>query len=167
MNARLQELMAPLAARWQTLAVRERRAVRLAAWVLGLGLVWWLALSPALRTLQRADGERVALETQLLHMQDLQSQALALKSQPKLSTTQAVAALQSAVTQQLGGAPVSVVGQRATVSLKAVRPQALADWLVQVRANAHAMPTEARLTRTPGQPATAITWDGTVVLQLP
>ena len=43
-----------LAAAWARLAERERRLVLLAASVLGLALIWLLAVSPALRTLRQA-----------------------------------------------------------------------------------------------------------------
>ena len=41
-------------------------------------------------------------------------------------------------------------------------------WLGQVRANAHAIPTELRLTRNNAAKADAApTWSGSIVLQLP
>ena len=40
-------------------------------------------------------------------------------------------------------------------------PDALAQWLVQARLNARALPSEARLVR-----SAAGTWDGTLVLNL-
>ena len=54
-----------LAAAWARLAERERRLVLLAASVLGLALIWLLAVSPALRTLRQAEALRAALAAAL------------------------------------------------------------------------------------------------------
>ena len=42
--------LTPLSARWQRLAAREQTLVLLAAAVIGLALLWWLLLAPALQT---------------------------------------------------------------------------------------------------------------------
>jgi len=65
-----------------------------------------------------------------------------------------------------------VAGERATVTLKGVSADALAQWLTQSRVNARAAPTEARLVRNaavsgPTPSASAATWDGSVVMTLP
>ena len=45
---------------------------------------------------------------------------------------------------------------------------ALAQWLQQARANARAVPTQARLTRPAGSPpGSAAVWDGSITLALP
>ena len=173
--------MAPLHARWQVLAPRERLAVGLAAWVLGLGLLWWLALSPALQTLRAADLQRVELDRQLQVMQALQTEAKSLQGLSKLGSNEALRALEASVKQRLGSsAQLNVVGDRATVTVKAVSGEALSQWLAQARANARALPTEARLTRspmasaatsdataTPAATPPTVTWDGNIVLRLP
>ncbi len=158
--------------RWAALAPRERLGLSVAAWVLGVGLLWWVALSPALQTLRSASTQRIALDSQLQHMQGLQSEAQALKSQPKLTSTEALKALEASAKQRLGStAQVNAVGDRITVTLKGTSPDALAQWLAQARANAHALPVEAKLTRsaaaTPTAVATTPGWDGLVVLRLP
>jgi len=58
-------------------------------------------------------------------------------------------------------ARMSIAGDRVTVTLTGVPPDAFASWLAQARVDARALPTEARLTRTPAG------WDGTVVMALP
>ncbi|HET9643377.1 MAG TPA: type II secretion system protein GspM, partial [Burkholderiaceae bacterium] len=47
---RLAAWQAPLRARWQAMAPRERRLVLVCGIVLLLGLLWLVALQPALRT---------------------------------------------------------------------------------------------------------------------
>jgi general secretion pathway protein M len=92
-------------------------------------------------------------------------------------------ALDAAVKQRLGASTqVNVVGDRATVILKAVPADTIAPWLAQVRTNARALPVEVKLNRSSAPPATATgkgaapatpptaaqpLWDGTVVLALP
>lgn len=141
--------MRTLGTRWLSLAARERLAVTVALWVLALGLLWWLGLAPALQTLRAADTQRVALERQHQTMLGLQAQARALQGQTKLASGESTRALEASVKQGLGtGAQLNVAGERATVTVKGVTGDALAQWLAQVRANAHALPTEAKLTRT-------------------
>jgi general secretion pathway protein M len=56
-----------------------------------------------------------------------------------------------------------VAGDRATVTLKGAAPGALAEWLVQARSSARALPLEARLSLN----AARTGWDGSIVLTLP
>lgn len=162
-----------LRARWDRLAARERTAVVLAAAIVLGALVWWVLLGPALRTLRDAEVQHRQLDAQLQSMRRLQAEALALQGQPRLSQEESLRALEGALRQRLpANAQLSVVGERATVTLRGADADALARWLSQVRANARLLPAEARLTRGParttpaGAPAPA-TWDGTLVLSLP
>lgn len=166
MNAALKSAWS---ARWQALQPRERLAVWVAMGVVAVGLLWWVLLSPALQTLRAADAQRVALERQHQAMLALQAEARGLQAQPRLSPAEAQRALEHTVRQTLGStAQLQVAGERATVTIKAVGADTLAQWLTQARVNARALPTEAKLTRTPGSnTSTAATWDGTVVLRLP
>lgn len=161
-----------LHARWQALAAREQQLLRAAALLVLLALLWWLALAPALQTLRTAPARHAALDAQLQHMQALQSEAQALQNAPRADPDNALRALQSAVSERLGpGARLSVSGARATLTLKNTGADALAQWLVQVRSNAKAVPQEAHWTRSaagadPALP-TGAHWDGTLVLSLP
>ncbi len=154
---------------WDRLASRERRSVLMAAALIGLALVWWVALAPALRTLGGAEAQRRALDAQLQTMQRLQAEAQALQARPKLGFEEAVRALEASVRQGFGGtAQLSVVGERATLTLKGASASTLARWLAQARVDARALPSEARLQRSPGiMPATGPTWDGVLVMSLP
>ena len=95
----------PLAAAWARLGARERRLAALAATVVGLALLWWLGLAPALRTLREADSQRAALQVQAQQMQRLKTEAEALKALPRLSRDEALRALEAAVKQRWARRP--------------------------------------------------------------
>ncbi len=157
------------AVRWNALAVRERRAVRIAVALVVVALLWWLLLAPALQTLRTARTQQPLLEAQLLQMRALQQQARELQAAPKIDYDQALRAAEAATKQRFGNtATFAVLGDRATVTLRGATAEALAAWLAQVRIDARALPNEVRLLRSPvaGVP-TNPGWDGTVVLALP
>lgn len=158
-----------VATRWQALGERERRLLAVAAVVVGAALLWWVALAPALGVLRGAPARHAVLDEQLSRMLSLQAQAKALQDQPRMGADEALRALDVAVKERLGGAAqLTVVGDRATVTLKGVSADALAQWLAQARVNARAVPSEARLTRNPGSGGKAgALWDGSLVLSLP
>jgi general secretion pathway protein M len=179
-------------ARWAALAPREQTLVSSAAAIVGLALLWWVAIAPALQTLKNAETQRRTLDAQWQTMQGLQIQAQALLSQPSITQSDALRALESSVKQALGAtAQLSVVGDRATLTLRGTPADALAQWLAQARVNARALPSEARLVRAtaaaapvaapasvakPGSAAPAVSpvtadavplWNGSLVLSLP
>ena len=169
-----------LQARWDALAGRERLFLLLAVSVVLAAALWWLALAPALVTLRAADAQHRQLDAQLQQMRSLQAQATALQSQPKLGGDDAQRTLDALLKQKLGAsAQMSVVGDRASITLKGANADALAQWLTQARINARAVPTEVRLVRSamsgsgsaaPGAAASGAgnaVWDGTLVLNLP
>lgn len=151
----LQAAAATLQARWKALARREQTLVLAAGGVLALALVWWVALAPALHVLRTAPARHAALDAQLQHMQALQAEARQLQSVPRARSGDALRALQTSLTQQLGaGAQLSSAGDRVTVTLRSVPADALARWLTQVRGTTRAVPQEARLTRSTGAEST-------------
>lgn len=140
--------------RWQQLAPRERQAVAVAALVCAVGLVWWLALAPALATLRQAPAQHAQLDAQLSHMRHLSALATHLQAQPTRSREERLAALEADTRRRLGDtARVRVSGEQVTVSLGSTSPEALAQWLSDVRANARLTPAEARLSRATDRPA--------------
>ena len=147
--------------RWRSVPPREQRLVLLAGGLIGLALLWWLALAPALKVLKAAPAQHRALDAQLQHMQRLQAQARSLQSQPVLSNDAALLALEAALKPLGTAAQMNVQLDRASVTFKAVSSEALAQWLATVRQNAHTAPAEAHLVRNP-----AGGWDGTLVLNL-
>jgi len=173
-----------LQARWQALAPREQNLLRAAAALITVALLWWLAVAPALQLLRSAGPRHAALDAQLQRMQALQAEAVQLQALPRANPDDAQRALQASVSDTLGAsARLALSGDRATLTLKATPANALAAWLAQARANAHAVPQEMRLVRAqpaegraaraaaaqPEQPTTpaAVRWDGTIVLALP
>ena len=140
-------LAAAARAWWSTLAARERRLVAVAAAVLGLYLVWALAVQPARRTIERAAAEREVLEAQWQGMLRLADEAQQLRAAPPVSAEEAQDALEAA-TERLGAAGrIMVQGNRAVLTLNGVGTSALRDWLAEVRSGARARPVEATLAR--------------------
>ena len=139
-----------LRAHWQTLAPREQQLLSAAAALIALALLWWLALAPALATLRQAE-------------------AAALKASPRMGQDEALRALETLVKQRLGAtAQLSVVGDRANLTLKNTPAADLAGWLAEARLQARAVPLEARLTRAPGVAAgSTAQWSGSLSLGLP
>ena len=151
-----------LRSRWRALAGRERRLVLTGLVLLLAALLWWLALAPALATLRTANQQQRLLDTQLQQMLRLQAQAKALHAQPPMALDEARRLLEASTRQQFGAsAQLTVLGERATLTLKGASADALAQWLSQVRLNARAVPAEARLQR-----SAAGSWDGTLALNL-
>jgi general secretion pathway protein M len=164
---KITETLAPLRARWTALDSRERTLVITAASVIGVALLWWIGVSPALSTLRQADAQQRALAAQVQKMQSLQAQAQAIQSQPKINRDDAMRALEASVKGLGPTAQLNIAGDRATVTLRNTGADALARWLSQARVNARAIPSEARLTRSAASAAGPAMWDGTVVLSLP
>ena len=161
--------LAGLGAAWARLAARERRLALLALAVVGLALLWWLALAPALATLRQAETQRRTLDLQWQRMQALQAEAEALKASPRMAHDEALRALEASVKQRLGAsAQLAVVGERANLTLRDAPAAELAAWLAEARVDARAVPLEARLTRAAGASAgRGAQWSGTLSLSLP
>ncbi len=169
--------MNALKARWASLAAREQWLVGCAALLVLAALIWWLAIAPALQVLRTAPAQHVQIDTQLQSMRTLAAEATSLRAQRTLTYDEALRNLENSVKQSLGaGASLSVSDSRASLTLKGVNADALAQWLSQARINARVVPSEARLQRgavvAPAASASAATssgttWDGTLVLSLP
>lgn len=173
---------------WSTLEAREKRLVQIAAALIGLAFLWWVALAPALRTLSSARAEHLKLDAQLQQMSDLQARAKALQAQPRASRDDALRSLEGSVREGLGAnAQLQPAGggEGMTVAVRGTPADGLARWLAQARSNARAVPRELHLTRNnaanpapgaeaaPGATAAASAstpgarWDGTLVMNLP
>jgi general secretion pathway protein M len=157
----IDQWVAPLRARWQSLGVRERRGLTVAAWVLGLFLAWTGAIAPAWRTARDAPAQIDRLDLQLQQMQRLAGEVRELRAAPAIAGPQAVGALRAA-TDTLGGAGrLQVAGDRATLTLNGANGSQLRDWLAEARSSARARPLEANLTRGPQG------YSGSIVVALP
>lgn len=151
---------ADIAPRWQALSSRERLGVGAAMVALGILLVWFAAVAPALRSLRETPMQRDRLETQLAMMQRQAAEARALRGQPGINLAQAQSAL-TAATERLGSkARLVTTGDRATVTFTGIEGPALLAWLGEVRSGARARPVEAQLKRL------GKAYDGTVTLSL-
>jgi general secretion pathway protein M len=152
--------------RWAQLAPKERTGIVIATAVVVLASVWMLIVSPGLQQWRTAEAKNRALNSQLQQMQTLQAQAQSIQAQPALAYDDAVRALRLATQQALGDtAQISIVGDRASVTLQNTQPQALAQWLTQARLNARSVPFEARLSRAPSPGP--LLWNGTLTMSLP
>ncbi|WOO31974.1 type II secretion system protein GspM [Diaphorobacter limosus] len=164
-------MAAALRQHWASLAPREQTLVLAAATVLGLALLWSLLLAPALAQLRASPARHAALDAQLQQMQALQAQALHLKDIPRPTGNETLPVLWRSLGQQLSaGTQMSTTGDRAAITLKDVPPEALAQWLAQVRSTTRAVPTEARLMRntaSTGGASPPAPWNGTLTLALP
>jgi general secretion pathway protein M len=152
--------LAPWRARWQALDARERRVLHVGAALLGLLLLWTLAVAPAWRTLRQAPAQLAELDTQLQHSRRLAQEARLLREQPAVPPAQALLALKAASEHLGSSGRLSVSGERAVMTLSGVDQQALQTWLGEVRSAARARPVEVNLQRGPQGYA------GTIVLAL-
>lgn len=158
----MNDLLAFLKARWQGVARGEQLMLLAGLALLGVAMLWWIGLAPALATLRVAEGEHLALDTQIQQMRNLQADAKTLQAQPQLALDDARRLLDASVKQQLGtNAQLTLVGDQVKLTFKGVAPEALAQWLAQARLNARAVPVEAHLMHTD-----AGAWDGKLLLNL-
>lgn len=147
---------------WTQRPPREQALLRGCGVLVGLALLWSVALAPALRTLRSYETQRTAQDAQLQTMLRLQTQAQAAQALPRLTPAAAAQALQASVTPAFGThAELALAGGTATVTLRGVDATALAQWLASARANARSVPVQARLTHA------ANGWSGTLQMALP
>lgn len=143
----LKDQLAPLIAKWQALAPRERQMLVGMSWAMGLVLVFMVGVRPAWRTLQQAPVQLQEVNTILDDMRKQSEEVKAMRAQPPVPPAQAQAALQSA-TERLGeGAHLRIQTDRAVVTLNKVSGAQLAQWLTEVRSSARVRPLEANLTQ--------------------
>jgi len=157
----MNELLAPLRQRFDALEARERRVVLLLGWLIGLALLWWIALAPALKTLRATPAERERLEQSQLEMQAQAAEVQALRAVPAVSATQARQALEAACARLGAGAQLQISGGRAVIQLRELRAEELSALLSEARSAARAPAVEAQLQRGPTG------YSGTLTLALP
>ncbi len=134
---------------WKSRVPRERMALGLAAGVVGLFLVWLVFVQPAWRTLREAPPRLDALDAQLQQMQRMAAESQGLRGVAAVPQAQAAAALKAA-TDRLGDkGRLSMQGDRASLTLNGVSPEALRGWLLEARSAARVRPVEAQLARGP------------------
>ena len=132
---------------WLARTPRERQAVATVAIVLGLFVGWSLLVQPALRIVRAAPAQLDVLEAQYQQMHRVAAESVALRGAARVSPAQAALALKSA-TDRLGDkGKITQQGDRATLTLNGVSPEALRAWLNEARSAARARPVEAQLVR--------------------
>ncbi len=152
--------MQQLAQRWHGLATRDRRGLLAIGLVLGLFLLWLLAIQPALRTLREAPAQLDVLDAQLQSMQRLASETTQLRATAPISAEQSAQALKAASEHLGAAAKLNLQGDRAVLIVNGVGSGALRQWLAEARSGARARPLEAQLSRGPNG------YTGTVVVAL-
>ena len=161
LSSRWATLTAPWRQRWQALAPRERSIVAALGWALGLLLLWFVAIAPALRSVNATPTRLDELDKQLQQMQRLAGEAVTLRGLPPVGGLQSQSALKAA-SDSLGPAARLVLGgDRATITFTNATGTQVRDWLAEVRAAARVRPIEANLTRGPQG------YSGTVIVQMP
>lgn len=147
--AALAQKLAPLRAWWGTLSRRDQRLLGVGALVLGLFLLWSLAVRPAWNTVRTAPAQLDALDLQLQSMQRMAAETRELRAAPSIGADQSGAALKAASDRLGERAKLVVQGDRAVLSLNGIGSEDLRNWLAEVRSGARARPTEAQLARSP------------------
>ncbi len=162
MNQTILEVRKSVSIWWSQRPAREKPLIAGAGVLVIAALVWWIAVAPALRTLKGFDAAWATQDAQLQAMLRLQTQAQALTAQAPLTTAAAAQALLTSVQQSFGGqGDVQIQGNNATVTLRGVSGEALAQWLATARTNARSVPVQAHLTRGPNG------WMGSLQMGLP
>ena len=153
--------MDALAKRWLTLQPRERLGLQVSMALLGLYLLWTLALAPALATLSGPETQRKRLETQLQRMQALSAQASAIRSEARPAPKDWRQELKGSLSG-LGQAQLIESGGTLQVQLQACDAQALGRWLAELAPRWRLHISQASL-RTDAQGL----WQGQITLAKP
>lgn len=160
-TGKLDASLAPLIERWKALGARERRLLTLLAWIVGLALLWLVAIAPAWRSVQSAPARLNQLDSQLQQMQRLAAESRSLRSAPAVGAAQSQSALKAAGDALGGAGRLVITGDRATMTFTNASGVQVRDWLAEVRGAARVRVIEARLSRG------AQGYSGNVVLALP
>lgn len=146
----LAELQRQAQERWRALAERERMAATVAAVLIGVWVVWAIAVQPALTTVRAAPAQIDSLDAELQAMQRLAGETRELRAVAPVAAAQAQEALRAA-TERLGAekARLVVQGDRAILTLTGVTGEQLRGWLGEARSGARARPLDTQLTRGP------------------
>lgn len=149
-----------MAAQW---SARERTAVTLAAWAVGLGLLWTLGIAPAWKTLVGAPARHQALDAQLTRMQALAAEVREIRQNGagQVPAREAAIGLIQRTARELGPGSAAVTGNQVNLRIDGARPDALARSLDQMRRGARVSAVQAKLQRKDGG------WRGSITLSGP
>ncbi|MDH5537827.1 MAG: type II secretion system protein M [Rhizobacter sp.] len=147
--AAMAKLRLQAATAWAARTRRERQALVFVGAVLLSFIVWSVLVQPAWRSLRETPLQLDQLEAQMQQMQRLASESRELRAATAVSAAQAAVALKAA-TDRLGEAgKITLLGDRATLTLNGANAEALRGWLTEARSAARARPVEAQLVRGP------------------
>lgn len=146
---------------WQKLSPREQRSLGFLLALIGVLLVWFVAIAPAWHDIQRAQTEQQRLAEQLSDMQSLQAQAQTARQQTSLPKDESWRVLQGISSKNEGRFVLTQQGDSVLVQIKNVPPQTLAAWLSQARTQGQSTPKETHLSRE-GEG-----WSGNLIMRLP
>jgi general secretion pathway protein M len=136
-----------MAGRWQALAPRERLALSMAAWVVGVAALWWGGIRQPLIQGQQAQQRLAALLEQQAVMQRQAAEAQALKTVAALPSGQAQQALQAATTRLAPRGRLQIQADRAVLTVDGASGPELQAWWAEARAGARAQVVELKLAR--------------------
>jgi general secretion pathway protein M len=140
---------------------REQTGIRVAVLLVGVWLVWRVAVAPGLQVLALSDNRQAALDLQLAEMQTLQQEAKRLGSQTQADADAALQQLRSLAGMLGPDTRVNPQTDRVSIEFKAATPQALADFITQSRTQAQSRIVQAHWQLRQGH------WQGQLVLSLP
>jgi general secretion pathway protein M len=150
-----------LSARWLALSERDRTLLAIAGAVLGLFLLYALAIRPAWATVRSTPNRIADMDVQIQQMQRQVVESKELRGTPRTQPQQSAAALKSA-TDALGATgKLAVAGDRATLTVQNATGDQIRRWLADARSNARVRALEATLTRGPSG------YTGSLVVALP
>jgi general secretion pathway protein M len=145
---------------WRARSPRDRAGIVVIALVLGVFLLWTLAIAPAWRTLGGAPVQIEMLEAQLQQMRTQAAEVRELRNATPIAAAQAGVAMKAAVERHGDKLRLTLQGDRALITFNGASPEQLRALLVEARSAARARPVEAQLTRGPNG------FNGTLVLNL-
>lgn len=132
---------------WRGLQARERLLLGAGAVLVAGVLAWWWFVQPALKVAQEAPAQIDALDAELQRMQRMAGEIATLRNAAPVSASQAGVALKAA-TDRLGDkGRLTLLGERATLTLNGASPAAFQAWLLEARSGARARPLEVQLAR--------------------
>ncbi|MSQ56666.1 MAG: hypothetical protein EXR35_03860 [Limnohabitans sp.] len=145
----------------QQRSAREQILIQIVLLLVVVYAIWQIAISPALRIMERSATELPLQQEQISRMQSMQQEALQLQSKNSLSEADAIRALQTLAQTLEPQARLVPQGTQATLEIKSIRPDVLAQFLMDARAVAQTTVTDAKLARNNND------WEGGLVLRLP
>lgn len=145
--------------RWQQLGERDRRAIGWGSGLVGLALLWWVALAPALATWRDAPSRIAAERATLQRLKNQAQEAQTLQAQARApSEASAFDRLRQASAALGDSVQLTPQGDTVLATLTAVPAERWTPWLAQVRLNAQLKPAQVRLRAAPDG-----SWSGTLV----